>query len=186
MDRLGVSERRACEVLRQPRATQRYLPEVREDDSPHQAPLVIALLRPMTLRGSRLAQYSAGPTLRHPEMITHAADHLASKLPNARAFSVPVRTAEMLREDLAAAGIPEEDDAGRVVDFHALRHTTGSLLAASGVHPKTAQTIMRHCTIALTLDLYTHTLRGAERAAVDSLPDLAAPAAEGQRPTGTS
>jgi putative transposase len=34
MDCLGVSERRACEVLRQPRATQRYLPEVSDDEEP--------------------------------------------------------------------------------------------------------------------------------------------------------
>lgn len=34
MDRHGVSERRACKVLRQPRATQRYLPSVREDEGP--------------------------------------------------------------------------------------------------------------------------------------------------------
>ncbi len=34
MDSLGVSERRACRVLRQPRATQRYLPEVRDDEEP--------------------------------------------------------------------------------------------------------------------------------------------------------
>jgi len=33
-DRLGVSERRACKVLRQPRATQRYLPQVRDDEEP--------------------------------------------------------------------------------------------------------------------------------------------------------
>ena len=33
MDRLDVSERRACEVLGQSRATQRYLPRVRDDES---------------------------------------------------------------------------------------------------------------------------------------------------------
>ncbi len=32
MGRLGVSERRACKVLRQSRATQRYLPLVRDDE----------------------------------------------------------------------------------------------------------------------------------------------------------
>ncbi|MEL6497615.1 MAG: IS3 family transposase [Planctomycetota bacterium] len=34
LDRFGVSERRACRVLRQPRATQRYLPSVRDDEEP--------------------------------------------------------------------------------------------------------------------------------------------------------
>jgi len=32
MDQLDVSERRACKVLRQPRATKRYLPQVRDDE----------------------------------------------------------------------------------------------------------------------------------------------------------
>lgn len=31
---LSVSERRACKVLRQPRMTQRYLPQVRDDEEP--------------------------------------------------------------------------------------------------------------------------------------------------------
>lgn len=31
---------------------------------------------------------------------------------------------------------------GRFADFHALRHTAGSLLAGAGVHPKIAQSIM--------------------------------------------
>ena len=34
MDCLGVSERRACRVLGQSRATQRYLPQVRDDEEP--------------------------------------------------------------------------------------------------------------------------------------------------------
>ena len=33
-DRFEVSARRACQVLRQPRATQRYLPKVRDDEQP--------------------------------------------------------------------------------------------------------------------------------------------------------
>jgi len=33
-DRFGASERRACRLLRQPRATQRYLPIVRDDEKP--------------------------------------------------------------------------------------------------------------------------------------------------------
>mgnify|MGYP001972101204 CR=1 FL=1 len=34
LDRFGVSERRACKVLKQPRASQRYLPMVRDDETP--------------------------------------------------------------------------------------------------------------------------------------------------------
>jgi integrase len=60
-----------------------------------------------------------------------------------------------------------------VVDFHALRHTFITSLAAAGVHPKTAQMLARHSTITLTMDRYTHTLRGAEAAALASLADVA-------------
>ncbi|MFO0933772.1 MAG: tyrosine-type recombinase/integrase, partial [Planctomycetota bacterium] len=38
--------------------------------------------------------------------------------------------------DLAAAGIVSPDESGRVVDFHALRGTFISSLAAAGVHPR--------------------------------------------------
>jgi len=76
------------------------------------------------------------------------------------------------------------DSAGRVADFHALRHTFISNLVNGGVHPKTAQMLARHCTITLTMDRYTHTLRGAETAALAVLPDVSQ-ASEPLRPTGT-
>jgi len=78
------------------------------------------------------------------------------------------------------------DAAGRFCDFHALRHTAGSLLAASGVHPKVAQSIMRHSTIDLTMSRYSHVFAGQEADAVAGLPDLsAAPASQAIRRTGT-
>jgi hypothetical protein len=46
--------------------------------------------------------------------------------------------AEVIRLDLAAAGIPYLDPSGRAYDFHALRHQFISDLAAAGVHPKEA------------------------------------------------
>ncbi len=79
------------------------------------------------------------------------------------------------REFLAACGavgIDCEDNGQGNIDFHSLRHTTGSLLAASGVHPKVAQSILRHSDINLTMSIYTHTLTGQESQAIDSLPDL--------------
>ena len=93
----------------------------------------------------------------------------------------------MLRADLKAAGIPYRDESDRVVDFHSLRHTTGSLLAAAGVNPKVAQTILRHSDINLTMSRYTHVFRGQESEAVGKLPDLGKPSekAEQARATGT-
>jgi hypothetical protein len=77
------------------------------------------------------------------------------------------------------------DDAGRVVDFHAFRHTFISNLAAGGVHPKTAQRLARHSTISLTMDRYTHQYGGELSAALSVLPDLT-PAARTIRATGTA
>ncbi len=81
---------------------------------------------------------------------------LSNKMPTTKAFKVPVKTADMFKEDLAAANIPYVDDTGRFADFHSLRHSTSSLLAAAGVHPKVIQAIMRHSDINLTMSRYTH------------------------------
>jgi hypothetical protein len=96
------------------------------------------------------------------------------------------KTSKMIQADLKDAGIPYVDDAGRYRDFHALRHTTGSWLAANGVHPKVAQAIMRHSDINLTMSRYTHTLKGQEAQAIRSLPDLSVATAEQQAATGTN
>ena len=113
---------------------------------------------------------------------------LAGKTPAAPAFNVPEHrlSAKMMKADLEAAGIDYRDDAGLVADFHALRHTAGTLLAATGVHPKVAQSLMRHSTIDLTMSRYSHVLVGQEASAVAGLPDLAAPPAEAARATGTA
>lgn len=89
-------------------------------------------------------------------------------------FQFPRREelARILRVDLEVAGIPYRDAQGRVVDFHALRHTFITNLAQGGVHPKTAQVLARHSTITLTMDRYSHSEREDEARALDRLPDL--------------
>ena len=91
-----------------------------------------------------------------------------------RAFSMPhpCSVVRMFRKDLdharktwleKAANNPAElkrrqdsdflkvERNGIKLDFHSLRHTFGTLLAASGIHPKTAQQLMRHSDINLTM-----------------------------------
>jgi hypothetical protein len=80
--------------------------------------------------------------------------------------------ADMLRLDLEDAGIPFRDDAGRVADFHALRHSYITLLFQSGVSPKTAQALARHSDINLTMNVYTHTGLFDLGGAVNTLPRL--------------
>ena len=61
------------------------------------------------------------------------------------------------------------DDEGRVIDFHALRVTFVSGLAAAGVHPRTAQALARHAKIETTMETYTDLRLLDLRAAVEQL-----------------
>jgi len=113
----------------------------------------------------------------------------SGKLPTAKAFGgrykrLTDKTADMIEADLADASIDYVDESGRFRDFHALRATCASWLAACGVHPKKAQAIMRHSDINLTLSCYTHLLGGDLAKAVASLPDLSANVQE-RKATGT-
>ena len=60
-----------------------------------------------------------------PELADDLRAFLRGKAPAAVAFKLPKPNMiiRMLKADLEAAGIPYRDDAGRVADFHALRHT---------------------------------------------------------------
>ena len=84
--------------------------------------------------------------------------------------------AEMVRLDLAAAGIAFLDADGLVYDFHALRHQFITDMVNAGVHPKDAQALARHSTITLTMDRYAHVRPANLHAALDRLAPLAEPA----------
>lgn len=124
-----------------------------------------------------------------PDTATELKEFFKNKLPDAKAFGgtykkLTDKTADMLQADLADANIPYVLN-GLYFDFHSLRHQTGTLLAASGVHPKVAQKILRHSDINLTMSRYTHILTGQEAKAVSDLPDLSKPSKNKQVATGT-
>ena len=122
-----------------------------------------------------------------PDTTNELQGFLSDKMPGVKAFDMPYKTAKMIYKDLKDAKIDYKDSGRGIVDFHSLRHTTGSLLAASGTHPKVAQSLMRHSDINLTMSRYTHIFRGQESKAVESLPDLSLPSTQAQRAikTGT-
>jgi len=64
------------------------------------------------------------------------------------------------------------DSAGRIVDFHALRHGFITYLVTAGVPPKVAQLLARHSTITLTMDRYTHLGIVDLAAGLESLPNI--------------
>jgi integrase len=69
------------------------------------------------------------------------------------------RAVSVLRRDLAAANVPYKIttiDGDRYADFHALRHSYLSALAAAGVGVKELQELARHSDPRITLGIYTH------------------------------
>lgn len=74
-----------------------------------------------------------------------------------------------LQSDLKRAGIAFKDDRGRQLDFHALRMTFITRLAASGVDMRTAQQLARHSTIELTAQTYTDATQLPTKTAISSL-----------------
>ena len=107
--------------------------------------------------------------------------------------NLPEATARMLRDDLEEARrrwldeaatdaqrlerersdfLQHTDAAGRVADFHGLRHAYISAIVAGGASVKTAQELARHSTPTLTIGRYSHTRLHDIQGALDALPDL--------------
>ena len=116
------------------------------------------------------------------EMVLLLNEYFADKQPKDEAFKLPRKenVSKMMKKDLEAAGIAYRDTDNKVADFHALRHTCGTWLMHAGVHAKIIQRIMRHSTITLTMDRYTHVFSEEESAAVESFPELNSKASEFQ------
>ena len=120
---------------------------------------------------------------------------LAGKKGGLPVFSMPDKPIKLIRTDLDAAReawikeargekqqnerrqsgfLAYRDGAGRVVDFHALRHTYISRLVASGANIKVAQELARHSTPTLTLGRYAHVQLVDQTRALDALPAIEA------------
>ncbi len=112
-----------------------------------------------------------------PDVAEALGAYLAGRPAGAKMWPGPwwETAAEMFRRDLTAAGVEFRDDAGRVADFHSLRHSFITLLQRGGVHPKLAQELARHSDIRLTMGVYTHARLHDLAGAVDGLPLLTGP-----------
>ena len=125
------------------------------------------------------------------DVLADLQEQARGKLPTAPLLPLPEKTAEMFQADLAGArqfwiaSAPDDQSRSRSdflkrqtadgwADFHSLRHTFATMLAGGGVHPKIAQALMRHSTITLTMDIYSHSYQAAESEALSALPDFAA------------
>ncbi len=77
-------------------------------------------------------------------------------LPDRPLLYVPSHTARELDKDLKAAGIPKRTSSGKV-DFHACRVAYVSHILEEGATVKEAQTLARHSTPVLTMNVYAKT-----------------------------
>ncbi len=76
---------------------------------------------------------------------------------------------DFLQSDLERAGVAVEDDLGRRVDFHALRHTAATLAASTGIHGHVLQGFTGHRT-ASQAARYSHVGVEPVRALVERMP----------------
>lgn len=138
-----------------------------------------------------------------PSLAEDLREHVKAMPADARVFRMPheANVARMLRGDLEAARAAWLDEAkaneeehkrrsesdfllatnhaGEVLDFHSLRHSCATWLAQAGVAPKTAQSMLRHSNVNLTLGRYTHLHKDQEAEAVGKLQLLLAPPSAG-------
>jgi integrase len=90
--------------------------------------------------------------------------------PHYRVFTDGIPRVRTFKKDLARAGIPFLDAHGQRVDFHSLRDTYGTNLAAAGVAPFTLKELMRHSTVQQSEKYYIDATHLPLRDAVAKLP----------------
>ncbi len=94
--------------------------------------------------------------------------------PSDKAFPMPARNvgADLVRHDLALAGIPYSNEEGLIYDFHAIRGQLATDMARAGIPPQQTRKAMRHSDINLTMRYYTHLTTEDQRNAIDQLPPM--------------
>jgi len=83
-----------------------------------------------------------------------------------------MNTAELIRQDLAIAGIDLTDREGNEICFHSLRNSYISFLANSQTPAKVVQKLARHSDPRLTFNTYARSFEKAEKKALSVLPDF--------------
>ena len=106
---------------------------------------------------------------------------------DAPVLPVPKYSALMIRRDLEAAGVPYEDDRGRVADFHAVRNFYVTTLFRSGLTVIQVQKLARHSTPTPTANTYTDLKLHDLASTVQKLPGIPSDTSEPtqQKATGT-
>ena len=93
----------------------------------------------------------------HPKLVEEFRERVgtAEVSPVAQVFPECSNSDRFIRREMQKAGIPVLDESGRKLDFHSLRYTFATRLAAQGVPQRLAQELMRHSDPRLTANIYT-------------------------------
>jgi integrase/recombinase XerD len=118
-----------------------------------------------------------------PDVVQALREYLAGKPAGVKLWTGTGRWyesdgAEVLKRDLAAAGIPYAvpgPHGPEYADFQALRHSYITNVVESGASVKMAQTLARHSTPTLTIGRYAHVQRAEKTKAAAKLPTLVRP-----------
>ena len=90
-------------------------------------------------------------------LVERLAESAKGKAPEAPLLAVPIsHCARMLRLDTEKAGIPYWSSEGKI-DFHSLRATYTTLVIEAGANVREAQSLARHSTPDLTMNVYAKT-----------------------------
>lgn len=84
----------------------------------------------------------------------------------------PEQISRLFRRHADAAGLPR-------IRLHDLRHTHGTLLMGSGIHPKVVQERLGHHSSAFTMDVYAHVMPALQAEAAAAFATLIAEAYAG-------
>jgi integrase len=87
-----------------------------------------------------------------------------------RIFPIPQDSADMLRCDLIAAGLPLSDKQGHRLVYHSLRHTAPTWLMSNGVPLQHVMAITGHKSIHVLMKHYGHLQLEQAEEALKSMP----------------
>jgi integrase len=104
----------------------------------------------------------------------HKRKHHTATMPKQPLLYVPSHTARSVDQDLLSAGIPKHGPGGKI-DFHAIRKAYINLVIESGVTVKEAQTLARHASPELTMNVYGHAREDRLADAVERVAEVVLP-----------
>ena len=130
----------------------------------------------------RVVQPKSATSQRRIELSKVAVDALrrrraiASREGHRSAYVFPSPSGGLMRKSnfLRRVYFPLRDDAKlpKDIPFHALRHTSASLLLLKGISPRVVQEMLGHADVRLTLSTYSHVLPTLQRQAANALDSL--------------